>query len=94
MSEEKMTQQTDSYLATGSEWELENQLFASLNPVIPDPVFINRLEERLKKEPAIILERGTFWQAYLIMASGLFGGVLLLWVLHVTYGVLKNVISR
>jgi hypothetical protein len=93
MSEVKMTQQTDSYLATGSEWELEKQLFSSLNPVIPDPVFITRLEERLKKEPAIVLESGSFWKAYLVMASGLFGGVLLLWVLHVVYSVLKRVLS-
>jgi hypothetical protein len=94
MSEVKMTQQTDSYLATGSEWELEKQLFASLNPVIPDPVFITRLEERLKKEPAIVMEGGSFWKAYLVMASGLFGGVLLIWVLYGIYGGLRNIISH
>ncbi|HVP21882.1 MAG TPA: hypothetical protein VMS73_08480 [Anaerolineaceae bacterium] len=89
-----MAQSTDSYLVTGSEWELENQLFASLNPVNPDPVFIDRLEARLKREPAIILERSSFWQAYLIMASGLFGGVLLLWLLHGVYAVLKRIVAR
>jgi hypothetical protein len=89
-----MTQQTDSYLETGSEWELEKQLFSSLNPVIPDPVFITRLEERLKKDPVIVLERASFWKAYLIMASGLFGGMLLVWVLHQIYSGLKNIIPH
>ncbi len=89
-----MTEQTDSYLVAGSEWELENQLFASLYPVSPDPVFINRLEERLKREPLIVLERRSFWGAYLIIASGLFGGVLLLWLLHGIYNSLSRIYSK
>ena len=94
MSEEKMSELTDSYLVTGSEWELENQLFASLNTVSPDPVFIDRLEARLKREPTIVLERSSFWKAYLIMASGLFSGVLLLWLLHGVYAILKQILLR
>ncbi len=80
-----MTSQTVSFFKINSDFDIENQLSTSLNPVLPDPVFIDRLEQRLKRDPAIVLEPGTFIKAYIVMVSGLVGGVVLLWLLHLIY---------
>ncbi len=80
-----MDSQTVSFFSLRSDLDIENQLMSSLNPVSPDPMFVDRLEQRLKRDPAIVLERGSFLKAYLIMASGLLGGVILLWLLHLVY---------
>ncbi len=80
-----MTAQTVSFLNFKSDFDIENHLSTSLNPVLPDPVFVDRLEQRLKRDPAIVLEPGTFIKAYIVMVSGLVGGVVLLWLLHLTY---------
>ncbi len=88
-----MTSQTVSYFNFNSDFDIENQLSSSLNPVLPDPVFIDRLEQRLKKEPAIVLEPGSFIKAYIIMISGLVGGVVLLWLLHLTYLELRKLLA-
>jgi hypothetical protein len=88
--EGKMTSQTVSFFNIDSNFDIEHQLLSSLNPVLPDPVFIDRLEQRLKREPAIVLEPGSFVKAYIIMISGLVGGVLLLWLLHLVYRELQK----
>ncbi len=80
-----MTAQTVSFLNFKSDFDIENHLSSSLNPVLPDPAFVDRLEQRLKRDPAIVLEPGTFIKAYIVMVSGLVGGVVLLWLLHLTY---------
>ena len=85
-----MLQKTNTFLTPAPEWELENQLFRTLNPVNPDPLFVNRLEERLKTRSVIVLERESLLGAYLVIASGLFGGALLLWLLHVVFSGIKH----
>ena len=92
-NEGEMASQTVSMFNLRSDVDIESQLLTSLNPVSPDPVFIDRLEKRLKRDPAIVMERGSFLQAYLIMASGLLGGVFLLWLLHLVYRELQKLTS-
>ena len=85
-----MTSQTVSFFNLSSDFDIEHHLSSSLNPVLPDPVFIDRLEKRLKREPAIVLEPGSFIKAYIIMLSGLVGGVVLLLLLHMVYRELRR----
>ncbi len=85
-----MTSQTVSLFSLSSDFEIEQHLSSSLNPVLPDPIFIDRLEQRLKREPAIVLEPGSFIKAYIIMVSGLVGGVVLLLLLHMVYRELRK----
>ncbi len=88
-----MTSQTVSFFNFNSDFDIENQLSTSLNPVKPDPVFIDRLEQRLKREPAIVLEPSSFFKAYMIMVTGLVGGVGLLLLLHLVYRELQRIIA-
>ena len=88
-----MDSQTISFFNLRSDMDIESKLLSSLNPVSPDPVFINLLEQRLKRDPAIVLERGSFLKAYIIMVSGLFGGVILLMLLHLVYHQLQKITS-
>jgi hypothetical protein len=62
--------------------ELEFALFSSLNPVDPDPEFISRLRERIEQPPSMVLESRTFWEIYVIVASGLFLGSCLIWLIQ------------
>ncbi len=61
---------------------LERSLDASLHPVNPDPFFTSQLRYRLVNSPAVVLENASSGMALLIMAAGLFLGVLLVWMLH------------
>jgi hypothetical protein len=83
-----MLQNENVTWASVPESELEKELFSSLNPVKPDPVFVDRLEARLKTQSVTILEPASLLGAYLVIASGLFGGALLLWLLHVIFSTL------
>jgi len=85
-----MLQQTNSFFVASPDWEIENELFSSLNPVNPDPIFVTRLENRLKTQPLIVLERNSVMGAYLVVAFGLFGGVLLLWFLNIIFNAFKK----
>jgi hypothetical protein len=61
----------------------ENQLALTLNPVQPDPEFAGRLRKRVFLEPAVLVENHrSLAKAYLIIAFGLFCGVLLVWLLR------------
>jgi len=62
--------------------ELEFALTSSLNLVDPDPEFVNRLRLRIKKPPSTVLEARTFWEIYVIAATGLFLGVFIIWVIQ------------
>jgi hypothetical protein len=59
---------------------LEFALLSSLNPVEPDPEFVTRVRHRIESRPAMVLETRTFWEAYVIVACGLFLGALLVWL--------------
>jgi hypothetical protein len=71
---------------------LEQELIFSLNPVRPNPEFVNRLGQRLKREPAMVLENRNWLEAYLVVASGLFGGALLVWLLSLVFHGLRKLI--
>lgn len=60
--------------------DLEFALFSSLNPVEPDPEFVTRVRHRIEKRPAMVLESRSFWEAYVIVATGFFLGAVLLWL--------------
>jgi hypothetical protein len=61
----------------------ENKLALTLNPVQPDPEFAGRLRKRVFLEPTVLIEKHrSFAKAFLIFAFGLFGGVLLVWLLR------------
>jgi hypothetical protein len=60
---------------------LEFALFSSLNAVEPDPAFVNRVRNHIDHRPAMVLESRTFWEAYVIVLSGFFLGVMLLWLI-------------
>jgi hypothetical protein len=60
--------------------DLEFALFSSLNPVEPDPAFVTRVRQHIDHRPTMVLESRTFWEAYVIVATGLFFGILLLWL--------------
>jgi hypothetical protein len=62
--------------------DLEYALFASLNPVEPDPEFVTRVRQRIETRPAMVLESRTFWEAYVILASGMFFGAVILWLIQ------------
>ncbi len=70
--------------------QLEEELNSYLPPVRPDPEFINRLGQRLKRPPVITLEKRSLMGAYLIVAFGLFGGVLLAWLIGHVSGLFKK----
>jgi len=80
--------------ASVPESELEKELFSSLYPVKPDQVFVDRLQERLKTQSVTVLEPASLMGAYLVIASGLFGGALLLWLLHVVFSGLWHLNRR
>jgi hypothetical protein len=62
--------------------ELEFALFSSLNPVDPDPEFVTRLRNRFDHMPSTVIEHRTFWEAYVIIATGLFFGTFLIWLVQ------------
>lgn len=62
--------------------DLEFTLVSSLNPVDPDPEFVTRLRSRFDHSPSTVVEHRTFWEAYVIAASGLFLGVFLIWLVQ------------
>ncbi len=65
--------------------QLEFALLNSLNPVDPDPEFVSRLRDRFEQPPTMVLETRTFWEIYVIVASGLFLGSFLIWLIqHLT----------
>ena len=61
----------------------ENKLALTLNPVEPDPEFAGRLRKRVFLEPVVLVEQHrSLAKGFLIFAFGLFGGVLLLWLIR------------
>ncbi len=70
--------------------ELEFTLFSSLNPVDPDPDFVIRLRNRFDHNPSTVMEHRTFWAAYIIVASGLFFGTFMIWLVQRLIGAQKT----
>lgn len=62
--------------------DLEFALISSLNSVDPDPEFVTRLRNRFDHTPSTVMEHRTFWAAYIIVATGLFFGTFLIWLVQ------------
>ena len=62
--------------------ELEFALLSSLNQVDPDPEFVTRLRNRFDHTPSTVIEHRTFWEAYVIIATGLFFGTFIIWLVQ------------
>jgi hypothetical protein len=41
---------------------------------------VNRLKDRFERRPTTVLEHRTFWGVYLVVATGLFIGILSFWL--------------
>ena len=62
--------------------ELENDLIGVLNPIAPSNNFIDELHNRLKLKSEIVVEYPNYMLPVILICSGLFLGVALLWVLR------------
>ena len=62
--------------------DLEFALLSSLNQVEPDPEFVNRLQRRFEQAPSTVIEHRSFWAAYIIVATGLFLGTFMIWLVQ------------
>jgi len=62
--------------------ELEQTLEKSLNPVTPNPKFVDELNQRLRTNPDTIEKEKPLATAYLLMSFGLFIGVFIFWLIR------------
>ncbi|MCE5207377.1 MAG: hypothetical protein LLG42_03595 [Chloroflexi bacterium] len=62
--------------------ELEQTLQKSLNPVTPNPKFVDELNQRLYTNPNTIGKEKPLTTAYLLMSFGLFIGVFIFWLIR------------
>jgi len=66
--------------------QIEGKLQKILHPVRPDPGFVYRLHHRLVTPPGIVLEQDTGRAVLILVAFGLFFGVLITWILRRWHG--------
>ena len=62
--------------------DLERSLENALSPVKPNPDFVHNLQSRLSSTPVVFLENRSAQKAYVIVAFGLFSGVLIIWLFN------------
>ena len=63
---------------------LEDLLSTLIEPVNPDPKFVQALRLKLSSAPAVILESGSKHLPLLAAATGLAAGVLIFWLIKRT----------
>lgn len=63
-------------------WGLEERLSSLLEPVTPDPEFVESLKMELSHTPAVLIETGRRKLGLLVVGIGLFAGALTLWLLR------------
>jgi len=61
---------------------IEDQLESFLHPVLPPDDFISNLQERLKKQTIIAVERPDYLVLILLVLSGLVFGAILFWMIQ------------
>jgi len=61
--------------------DIEQQLGDVLHPVTPEKEFISSLQDKLKASANIVVENPNYFVIVLLIVSGLFIGVVVLWVL-------------
>jgi hypothetical protein len=60
---------------------LEDRLSRFIQPVNPDPEFIDTLRTKITHPSTVILETGKRRMGFLVIAAGLVTGVLVVWLL-------------
>ena len=64
---------------------LENELDNVLNPVLPSRDFINELQTRLRLKNPIVVEYPNYLLPIILISTGLFFGIAIIWGLNKTY---------
>ncbi len=64
---------------------LENELDDVLNPVVPSRDFINELQTRLKIKNPIVVEYPNYILPIILISTGLFFGIAIIWGLNKIY---------
>ena len=65
--------------------KLENELDDVLNPVVPSKDFINELQTRLKLKNSIVVEYPNYLIPIILISTGLFFGIVIIWGLNKIY---------
>ncbi len=63
-------------------WSLEKKLSSLLEPVTPDPEFVDSLKMKLTRTPAVLIETGRRQLGLLAVGIGMFTGALIFWLLR------------
>lgn len=63
-------------------WGLEDKLSSMIEPVTPDPEFIDSLKLKLIHTPVVFLESGKKRVGFLILAAGLVTGAAIVWIIN------------
>jgi len=63
-------------------WGLEEKLSSLIEPVTPNPEFVDALRLKLTQAPTVILESGRKKVVWIAAAAGMVTGALLVWLLH------------
>ena len=65
--------------------KLENELDEVLNPVVPSRDFINELQTRLRLKNPIVVEYQNYLLPIILISTGLFFGIAIIWGLNKIY---------
>ena len=60
---------------------IEEHLKSLLHPVVPEEDFVSNLQDRLRKNAAIAIERKDYLVLVLLVLSGLIFGAILFWMI-------------
>lgn len=63
-------------------WGLEDKLSSLLEPVTPDPEFVESLKMKLTRTPAVLVETGRRQLGLAAVGIGVFIGAILVWLLR------------
>jgi len=63
-------------------WGLEKKLSSLLEPVTPDPEFVDSLKLKLTRTPAVLVETGRRQLGLLAVGIGMFTGAFIIWLLR------------
>lgn len=63
-------------------WGLEDKLSSLLEPVTPDPEFVESLKMKLTRTPAVLVETGRRQLGLAAVGIGVFVGAILVWLLR------------
>lgn len=62
-------------------WGLEEKLSSLIEPVKPDPEFVDTLRLKLTQAPTVFLDSGKKHVVLLVAAAGMVTGALIVWLL-------------